>query len=248
MISIFNFIYLLGLNFVIFGFIWGVFKLLFTFLTGSNKPNIELDYLIRIAKYVTLVAVTANFVHRLDSETVLIHSMTTKIVISSLVLGLYLLGKLQKRAMFSQFSAIGGNLFKRLATSFDPKVERFLILGSILFFIACLILPAITNNFLINWFTDSIINLSDVFFFGFIFKVIAFFFIVNMFIRASKIIGNLLSGKSLSESIEKPKKQNPFGGSAFNSFGKQNRQTEQHGSESIEPEFTEYEDVTDIED
>lgn len=253
--AILHFIFLLGVNFVIFGFIWGIIKLIISTLTGGAKKSDQTEYILRITKYILLVAVTANFVHLYETDQGLMDSLIARIVVGSLILGLYLLGKLQNKDRFTQFSAMGGNLLKGLSTSFEPKVERILILGSIAFFVVCLLIPSLVDNVLINWFTSAIKGLYNAFFIGFIFKVVAFFSIINIIMRGSNILGKLVSGKSLTESFSKEKKASPFGNMGGNAFGggfqnQQNKSTveddyNKKASANTDNEgFTEYEDVT----
>lgn len=251
--NILYFIFLLGINFVIFGFIWGIIKFGISAISGGIQKSEQSEYIFRITKYVLLVAVTANFVHNINQETELIHSFTARIIISSVVLGLYLLGKLEKRNQFSQFSAIGGNFINNFTTTFDPKVERFLILGSIAFFVLCLFFPEIVNNGLINWFSSAIQSLSNAFFIGFIFNIIAFFSIISIFMRGSNILGKLISGQPISESFKKNEKSSPFGnmGGFGNGFQNQKHKStveedyNKKASANTDDEgFTEYEDVT----
>lgn len=248
--NILYFIFLLGINFVIFGFIWGVFNFLLSTVTRGINRSLQSNYILRITKYVLLVAVTANFVHSMNQEEQLIESFTARAIISSIVLGLYLLGKLEKRSQFSQFSAIGGNLVKSLTTTFPLKIERFLILGSIAFFVICLFFPEMVNNGLINWFTNAIGDLSNAFFIGFIFNIIAFFSIINIFMRGSKILGKIISGESLTESFKKEQKKSPFGNMGGSPFGQQKQPSfeddysKKASMNTDDDGFTEYEDVT----
>lgn len=252
--AILHFIFLLGLNFVVFGFIWGIIKLIISTLTGGASKSDQTAYVLRITKYVLLVAVTANVVHLFETDGGMLESITARIIVGSIVLGLYLLGKLQNKNRFSQFSAVGGNLLKGLTTSFEPKVERILILSSIALFVVCLLVPSIVDNAIINWFTHAIKGLSEVFFFGFIFKIVAFFMIVNIIMRGSNILGKLVSGESLTESFAKKKKASPFGNMGGNGFGGfQNQQQSSTVEEDYNKKasantdsegFTEYVDVT----
>lgn len=252
--AILHFTFLLGANFVIFGFIWGIIKLIISTLTGGSNKSDQTEFIYRITKYILLVAVTANVVHLFETDGGIMESMTTRIIVGSIVLGLYLLGKLQNKNRFSQFSAVGGNLLKGLTTSFEPKTERLLIVGSIAFFVVCLLVPSIVDNVVINWFTSAIKGLYNAFFIGFIFKVIAFFMLISIIMRASNILGKLISGESLTDSFTKQKKTSPFGnmgGAGFGGF--QNQQSEstveddynKKASAHTDSEgFTEYEDVT----
>ncbi len=230
-----QFIFLLGINIVIFEFIWGILNIFASILLGGVKTKYpQIDYVLRIIKYFLLVAVTARFVFLTSENEVLIHSAKAKIIISSIVLGLYLIGKLQKREMFAQFSMINNQTLKGFVTYFDPKIERILVLGSLLLFIGFLIYPQVVNRPVINWFTQSIIDLSSAFFFGFIFKVIAFFFIISIFNRGANIIGLLIQGKSLNKTQSKP----PFGG-----FNPNQKSTDSQPSFTDDEGFTDYEEI-----
>ena len=256
--SIFSFIFLLRANFVIFGFIWGIFKYLITSLIGNKEKNERLEYILRISKYALLVAVTANFVHSEIVEQELIQSFTVRVIISSIVLGLYLLGKLENKDRFSQFTAMGGNLLKGItsSTSFNHKTERLLIFGSLGFFMLCLFVPFLVENGLISSLSNAILSLYNAFFIGYIFKIVAFFSIVTIMMRASNILGKLVSGKSLTESFTKEKKTSPFGNMGDNAFGggfknqqpNSNAEDDYNKKASVNTDsegFTEYEDVTD---
>jgi hypothetical protein len=239
LMEILQFIFLLGINIVIFEFIWGLLNIFASVILGSIKVKYpQIDYILRIIKYFLLVAVTARFVYLTSESEVLIHSEKTKIIISSIVLGLYLIGKLQKREMFAQFSMINNQTLKGFVTYFDPKIERILVIGAMLLFVGFLIYPQIVNRSVVNWFTNSIIDLSSAFFFGFIFKVIAFFFIISIFNRGANIIGLLIQGKSIQQ--EKPK--NPF--SNFNGRFNSN-QSEPKPPLTDDDEFTDYEEIDD---
>jgi len=236
--EILQFIFLLGINIVIFEFIWGLLNIFASIILGSFKVKYpQLDYVLRIIKYFLLVGVTARFVYLTSESEALIHSEKAKIIISSIVLGLYLIGKLQKREIFSQFSMINNQTLKGFVTYFDPKIERILVIGSILLFVGFLIYPQALDRPIINWFTNSIINLNSVFFFGFIFKIIAFFFIISIFNRGANIIGLLIQGKS----IQQTKPKSPFSNfnDRFNSTQNNNNQSPLTDDEG----FTDYEEV-----
>jgi hypothetical protein len=179
------------------------------------------------------VAVTARFIFVTSENQTLIHSENVKIGISAVVLGLYLIGKLQNREMFARFSIINNQTIKGFVTYFDPKIERILVIGSMLLFIGFLIYPQFVNKPIINWFTNSIIDLSSAFLFGFIFKIISFFFIISIFNRGATIISLLLRGKPLNTT--KPTPQNPF-----DSFG-----SNQNKPPLSDDGFTEYEEIED---
>ena len=251
--SIVSFIIHLGIIFVIFGFIWGVFNYIISMFTNGTQKSNQSEYIAQIIKNVFLVGVTANFVSSTSEN--YISSPIFRIVISSFILGLYLLEKMQNRNKYAQFSNLGNGVLKGLSTSFEPKQERFLLIGSIVLFVLCLSFPIVVNNGVINWFNSAIESLNNTFLIGFVFKVIAFFSVVTLVMRGSNIIGKLVTGQSLKSSFSKPENKKPFGGfSQFGGFQGSNQEKENSSQVDYDKKvsantddngFTEYEDVTD---
>lgn len=245
---ILEFIFVLGINFSIFGFIWGIFQFIVRNLQNPNQQRGEVStYILRIIKYFLLVSVTANFivVNELGAykdEMGVTHIETFSMVVGSIVMGLYLLGKLQNRTMMSQ---LGNNpMFSRLIPKIDPKVERYLLAGSLLYFVFCLWYPSMVNNGLINWFTEAIISIKEAFLIGWVFYIIAFFFLISILMRGANVIGNLLNGNSI---LEGPQVKSNFkfraGGTKFGSNDEDN-----HTPYVDDEGFTTYEDVTEEDD
>ncbi len=249
--DVLEFIFVLGINFSIFGFIWGIFMILFRMLQGNGPKKESIDYLLRIVKYFLLVSVTANYISKFELTNGVSQGGSFHVIVGVIVLALYLLGKLQNRTMLSQLA--NNPMFNRMISKIDPKVERFLLIGSLAYFVVCLTYPPLVDTAIVNWFTDSIINIYDTPFIGWVFSVIAFFFLINILIRASNVIGNLLSGRPLTAK--------PNGGGQFNFNGGkgngrnpfENNPFEQkkdqfHKQETDSEGFSDYEDVTEEED
>ena len=250
--NVLEFLFKLSASFVIFSFIWAIFKFIISAFTGNLKGS-NFEYVLRIVKYVLLVAVTANIVNDLNAANPLIQSETARIILGSMVIGLYLLGKLQNKNQYAKFANIGGKFLNGLTTSFDLKTERFMILGAMGLFSFFIMVPSVVDNTIINWFTGSINGLYDAFLIGFIFKVIAFFSLISIFTRGSNIIGKLIQGKPLSESIRKDQKKSrfsQFGGFQNANQNQSNTQTQDDYAKKASMNtdsdgFTDYEDVTD---
>lgn len=243
--EILNFIFGLGVAFSIFAFLWGLIMLGVNFLRGfvtdsaqgSRARQIQ-DYAFRIIKYFLLVSVTANYIIKYqngfdgkDGE-----AGWTNLVLGVIVLGLYLMGKLQKRAMLNMISnhPIAG----RFTVSIDPKVERYLLSGSLIYFIFCIQYPAMVDNGVVNWFTESIVSIYNTPVFGWIFAIIGFFVLVNIIFRGARVIGSLLSGQPINQ----PGPTGVFGQPGTNPFEQFRQKQEQR------EDFVDYEDVTEDEE
>ena len=233
--EILKFIFVLGINFSIFGFIWGLMMMVLRMFRTPGKPSSQpLDYVLRIFKYFLLVSVTANYIAKFQTAEQATNIGLTHMIVGTIVMALYLLGKLQNRAVLSQLGQ--HPLFARFANGVDPKVERFLLLGSVGYFVACLLYPQMVDNGLVNWFTDSIQNIYDTPIIGWVFMVIAFFFLINILMRAANVIGRLMNGQSLTNPGPKAE------------FRYRERRFNPNNDQSNNDGFAEYEDVTEEED
>jgi len=238
--DILKYLFLISVSFTVFEFIWGIFKFLFNTVTarlvGPGKSNP-----LRVIKYILFTAVSVQFVQSINADQALIGSSAASIIISSLIMGLYLLGKYQNRLALTQIRNLTNQFSNGFSNKFNPELEKFLILGAIIAFVIGSLFPNIVNNSLTQWFTASTINIYDTPFFGFIFKIIAVFILINSISRGSKILGKLISGQSFADATVKEK-------SNFSFFTNQNLNRSQFKQEKQEEtEFADYEDVTDKE-
>jgi hypothetical protein len=236
--GVLKFIFVLGINFSIFGFIWGVIMLGVRLLIGTRQTRSQtMDYVLRIIKYFLLVSVTANFIMvsqgLASDETV----STANMILGVFVLALYLLGKLQNRSMLSQIAQ--NPMMARFSSQIDPKIERFLLIGSLLYFIVCLQFPVMVSNGVVTWFTAAIINIYDTPIIGWVFSVIAFFFLLTILFRAANVIGRILNGQPINGGNSRG---GGFGGQVGSNPFEQFRQ-----KQTKSDDFVDYEDVTDYE-
>jgi uncharacterized membrane protein required for colicin V production len=67
--------------------------------------------------------------------------------------------------------------------------EIGLVVLALGYFIACIYYPYLGENAISIWFKESIISIENAAFFGFIFKVIGFFFLLSVF---GKIVQSIL--------------------------------------------------------
>lgn len=238
--EVLNFIFGLGIAFSIFGFLWALFMILLNFITSRLDFNLKQIHFIvlRVIKYVLLVAVVANYILNTQESGDNTSVATSSLILGVAVMALYFMGKLQKPSMLGQFSQ--HKLVALLFPPIDPKIDGYIFSGSILSFILCLQIPTIVDNAVVNWFTASINSVYEAPIFGWIFSAIAFFFLINMLIRAANVIGSLVTGQP----INKPKKGGfKFGGQMGANPFEQFREQQQ-----TDEGFVDYEDVTDVED
>ncbi len=206
-----NFIFRLGVVFAIFGFLFGLFEIGLAILTAGRQKTLFESYAIKLIKYIFLVDVTFLFCLDISGETITQYNL----VLTILVLLVYFIGKLQNKQQQQAMFQMMGNGFMNSQQNFNIKAEIGVIMATISVFILFIFLPQFAVNPASVWFHESIINIEDTPVFGFIFKVIGFFFLLSILIKMLNAFLYLLSGKAFIEvnshtSFKKKKKEDEF--------------------------------------
>jgi hypothetical protein len=150
---------------------------------------------------------------------------------------------LQNRSTLGQFTQ--HKLVVLLFPPINPKIDGYIFSGAILAFIGCLTYPDIVNNGVVNWFTVSINSVYEAPIFGWVFSAIAFFFLINMLIRAANVIGSIVTGQPINRPRKSPFK---FGGGQMGGQAGSNPFEQFREQQQSNDGFVDYEDVTDVED
>ncbi len=191
-----NFIFRLGVVFAIYGFIWGLIELGLTLLSGGRERQLGEFYLIKAVKYFFLVNVTflicANGTFR-DLNA------TSQLVFGTTVLLMYFIGRLQNSQNRQLLFQVAANNVLRKRGKFSFKAEVGVIVFALVIFILFWMFPEYANNPVSLWFEDSILNIEDTPIFGFIFKVIGFFFLLGILFRMVNSFMYLLSEKAFEK-------------------------------------------------
>lgn len=173
-----NFIFRLGVVFAIYGFIWGLIEFGIKLLTTGRVRSLTEIYITKAIKYFFLVNVTFLFcIEENDSSMVIVN----QIIVAGIILLTYFIGKLQNsqnRIAFLQI--ISNGLPKVQRPLFNFKLEVLVIGLSLGIFTTLWFYPEAAFNPLSEWFHESIMDIEDTPIFGFIFKVIGFFFLLNL--------------------------------------------------------------------
>lgn len=193
-----NLLFRIGVTIAIFGFIWGCINFGLSLLRAGRKKTAFEHYAVKIMQYYFLVDVVFLIcIHQDDSL-----SVSYKIVNSSLILLIYFVGKLQKHQMKQSLFNIqiqGAPAFKNpFASPFNLPSEIAAIVLGIVAFAFFYFEPKYAYNPIGNWFYDSIKSIETTPIFGFVFKVIGFFVLINICFKLLKGLVFILSGGKLS--------------------------------------------------
>ena len=187
-----NYIFRLGVVFAIYGFIWGIFEIGISILRSGRTKTLQEDYVIKAIKYLFLVDVTFLFCVDLENENISIYHLS----ITGLVLLTYFMGKLQNQQnQLALFKMMGQGGLSKMRMNFNIKAEISVIIIAISAFILFIFYPELSKNPISIWFHESILNIEDTPIFGFIFKIIGFFFLLSMLVKMANAFTYLISGK-----------------------------------------------------
>lgn len=194
--ELFQFIFRLGVVFAIFGFIWGLIDLIIMILSSGRQRQVREIYIVKAVKYFFLVDVT--FLICMNGEFTGFNS-TSQLVFGTIVLLMYFIGKLQNGQNKQKMFQMATNGIMRAQGAFNMRFEIGVIVFALTAFILFWFFPNYSENPLSLWFQDAIINIEDTPIFGFIFKVIGFFFLLNIIFKMVNAFLFLLSGKAFQQ-------------------------------------------------
>ena len=193
--QIINLIFNLGVLFSIYSFIWFFINSLLKLISGGKKQTLGEIYFSKAIQYIFLANVTVLFGIQNNGVN------WSNSFFSGLILSMYFIGKLQKNErkniLFKQFNG----LMKKQNNSFERKYEIIIIGLALCSYIAFLFFPFLGENPVSKWFFDEIISFQKMPILGFIFKVIGFFFLINILIKISNGILFLISGNLSNKNI-----------------------------------------------
>lgn len=200
--NLLNTIFVIGVILAIFGFIWGLIRIALILLFPKFNKEITSQYFLRGIQYLFLVQTTFLFLSEDESRLSL---EASSVAITGLLLLFFFLSKLQRRQqqqVLFQFMQNGQNFMQN---AFNPKAERGLIAFGIAIFVALIFFPQYAYSPITRWLHESIIGIEQTPIIGFIFRVIGFFFLMNVI---NKTIQSILQITRKKNQPESPKDQN----------------------------------------
>lgn len=193
-----DFAFRLGIIFSVFGFLWLLIKFGIRFLRSNNsEKNIIEEYSFKFVQYFFLADVTFLFCIDQNQSTKI---LPVELFISTSILALYFIGKLQNnQKRLIMFQGVGDSL-KFLQPVFNLRAEIISILFALGMFTLFSFYPNYAYNPISNWFYDTIIGIEKAPLIGFVFKVIGFFILLGLFNKIMNGFFYLISGKPLFQS------------------------------------------------
>lgn len=192
--EVLNFIFRIGVILAVYNFLWWLIMLAISLLRGGKPKHLFEVYLIKTIRYVFLADVIFLFSIQQAGDILRINDL----LIAGLILLIYFVGKIQsKQQRQSLFSMRGqgnipgmGDVLNRIKPAFDVRFEALAVVLALGVFTGFYFVPYLASNAISNWFLESILNIEDTPVFGFVFKVIGFFFLLSVIM---KVVGGLMT-------------------------------------------------------
>lgn len=198
-------IFRLGVVLAIFSFIWGLIRFGLTLLRGGMPLSYPVALALKIVQYFLIADITILFCET-KSDT-----LQLDLILSGLILLMYFIGKVQNmktRFMLVQIQTRG------IQQNYKPNMN--LEFGVIALSMGVFIFLALQPDYAVNpaseWFYKNISEIEKAPIFGFIFKVVGFFFTITMLFRMIGAFTMLLSGQAFNKPNDQNKKDDddPF--------------------------------------
>lgn len=211
--EIINTTFRIGIIIGIFAFIWSLVQLAVLMLSGGQRLQLWQHYTLKLVQYFFLVQVT--FMFCFDSNTALSLSQNS-LVVTFIILLIYFVSKFQNSQQRRMMVSVLRNQQapNQAKAVFDKRAEIGLVVLSLAFFLGYIYDPSFAENRISLWIKESIINIEDTPIFGFIFKVVGFFFLFSIFNKIFQSIAMLFGMKTLKDKTNNgndlPPKDNHF--------------------------------------
>lgn len=188
-------IFRLGVILAIFSFIWGILKFGVVLLRGGIPMSYPLGLAFKTVQYLLIADVSILFCTNNPNG-----NLSTSIT-TGLILLMYFIGKIQNmqfRAMMS-IQIQGRNLAEKQGPKPKMVMEFGIVVLAMAVFGFLLWKPEFSENAISNWFYTNIIDIENTPIFGFIFKIVGFFFTIGMLLRMFNALSIIFSGEAFGK-------------------------------------------------
>lgn len=183
--EILEFIFRLGIIFIVFSLVWGFFNLLFRLAIGLRPLHPVEDYTIKTIHLYVLTSISA-----MQTSAFLTDGMpkVAIVIFGILTLFFYLTGRLERNRMSIR---VNNRMFSANAKEPDLRIEMLLIFAGLFYYSLCITNENIVNNNLNLWFFTVVNDLYDTPFLKWIFGFFGILFLVNIIFRSFVFFTNL---------------------------------------------------------
>ncbi len=194
--SIFKFIFYLGIISVVLNWLWGVFSwAVSVLLKAIGVREGDSCFLMRLVGYILLVSISALLtIHSIENFST--GNQILYSIIGAMVVYMNVAGSLNRKRMIAKIKGAQTKLI-------SEKNEKFIVLLAMILFVVILYYPMIAENDVTALFQKAIEDIYDIPVINWIIAIGAFFFMIRMILNGVALTMNILFGK--------PENPKPFG-------------------------------------
>jgi hypothetical protein len=181
-------VFRLGVVLAIFSFIWGLLRLGLTILRGGRPLSYPVALALKTVQYLIIADITILFCKESDSPLL-------DLILSGMILLMYFIGKVQNMQTRFMIVQVQNRNFRQQQYKPKMNLEFTVIALSMALFVFLALRPEFAVNPISSWFYSNIIEIEKTPIFGFIFKVVGFFFTISILFRMIAAFTVLLSGQ-----------------------------------------------------
>lgn len=192
-----EYIFQIGIIYIVFSLIWAFFVLMYNILTGGNKSGWQ-TFIIKCIKTYFLISLVAIFT--ISYMHVPKHSAPLIATVGLLTLYSYLIGRLHQQRMIIQINNRMGNFAR--AQNVDMRAELLLIVAGLTYFTLCLKYNQLPMNQVNQWFLSAVHDIYNTPVIGWIIGFFGILFLLGTLLRAAlatvmllQQFQNFISGK-----------------------------------------------------
>lgn len=182
-------VFRLGVVLAIFSFIWGILRFILTLLRGGIPLSYPFKVGLKTLQYFLIAELTILFCTEQNDGNI------QRTILTGLILLMYFIGKVQNMQFKMMMIQIQG---RGMQTPEKPnmRLEFGIVLLAMSLFTFLALYPDYAYNGVSKWFYTSILDIETTPIFGFIFKIVGFFFSLGILFRMVNSISMILSGKA----------------------------------------------------
>jgi hypothetical protein len=184
-VEILEFIFRLGIIFIVFSLVWGFFNMVFRLAIGLRPLHPLEDYTIKIVHLYVLASISAMQTTAFLSDGM---PKVAIVIFGILTLFFYLTGRLERNRMSIR---VNNKMFSSNAKEPDLRIEMLLIFLGLFYYSLCITNENIVNNNLNIWFFTVVNDLYDTPFLKWIFGFFGILFLINIIFRSFVFFTNL---------------------------------------------------------
>jgi hypothetical protein len=185
-----EYIFRIGIIYIVFSLIWAFFLLLYNMITGFNNQAVWQTFLMKSVKMYFLISIVAIFtIQYMQSPR---HSAPLIATVGLLTLYSYMVGRLQQKRMMLQINNRFGN-FSSGGAQADLRIESALIVIGLVYFTLCLYNHSLPQNKVNHWFYKSVNDIYDTPVIGWIIGFFGILFLLGTLLKAALVTVSLIN-------------------------------------------------------